>query len=75
MMPETIPETIPETMSETMSKSRQVAYSMGGLGWQITNTLVVSVGVYYSLPPDGSGLETQLSKSIPCEAPAFQRSR
>jgi GPH family glycoside/pentoside/hexuronide:cation symporter len=51
-------------MYEKMSKSRQVAYSMGGLGWQITNTLVVSVGVYYYLPPDGSGLETQLSSKL-----------
>ncbi len=47
-----------------MSIRRQIAYCLGGLGWQITSTLVVSVGIYYYLPPEGAGLQVQLSEEI-----------
>jgi GPH family glycoside/pentoside/hexuronide:cation symporter len=51
-------------MPEVMSIRRQIAYCLGGLSWQITSTLVVSVGIYYYLPPEGAGLEVQLSEEI-----------
>jgi GPH family glycoside/pentoside/hexuronide:cation symporter len=44
--------------------ARVIAYCLGGPGWQITNTMVVSIGLYYYLPPEGAGLVTQLSEEI-----------
>ena len=47
-----------------MSLRRQIAYCLGGPGWQMTSTLVVSIGIYYYLPPEGAGLVPQLSEEI-----------
>ncbi len=51
-------------MLQSLSFPRMVAYCLGGPGWQITNTIVVNIGIYYYLPPDGAGLVTQLSEEV-----------
>lgn len=51
-------------MPESMSLRRQLAYCLGGPGWQITGVVVVSIGIYFYLPPEGSGLEPLLSETV-----------
>jgi GPH family glycoside/pentoside/hexuronide:cation symporter len=51
-------------MLRTLSWKQLVAYCLGGPGWQITNTMVVNIGIYYYLPPEGSGLDAQISEEI-----------
>jgi GPH family glycoside/pentoside/hexuronide:cation symporter len=51
-------------MLQSLSFPRMIAYCLGGPGWQITNTIVVNIGIYYYLPPEGSGLPSQLSEEI-----------
>ena len=41
-----------------------VMFSLGAPGWQITATIIVSIGIYYYLPPEGAGLVTQVSEEI-----------
>jgi GPH family glycoside/pentoside/hexuronide:cation symporter len=41
-----------------------VLFALGAPGWQITATIMVSIGIYYYLPPEGSGLEVQVSEEI-----------
>ncbi len=43
---------------------RKVAFALGGLGWQMSSTIVVSIGIYYYLPPEGAGLTALLSEEI-----------
>ncbi len=39
-------------------------FVLGAPGWQITSTIVVSVGIYFYLPPEGAGLQVQVSEEI-----------
>jgi glycoside/pentoside/hexuronide:cation symporter, GPH family len=41
-----------------------VLFSLGAPGWQITATIMVSIGIYFYLPPAGAGLEVQVSEEI-----------
>jgi GPH family glycoside/pentoside/hexuronide:cation symporter len=41
-----------------------VLFALGAPGWQITATAVVSIGIYFYLPPEGAGLEVQVSEEI-----------
>lgn len=41
-----------------------VLFSLGAPGWQITATIIVSIGIYFYLPPAGAGLEVQVSEEI-----------
>ena len=41
-----------------------VLYILGAPGWQITATIVVSIGIYFYLPPEGAGLEVLVSEEI-----------
>ena len=41
-----------------------VLFILGAPGWQITATIVVSIGIYFYLPPEGAGLEVQVSEEI-----------
>ena len=45
--------------------SRQVVlFSIGTPGWQITGSVVVSIGIYFYLPPEGAGLQALVSEEI-----------
>ena len=39
-------------------------YVLGGPGWQMTATVMVSIGIYFYLPPEGAGLQVQVSEEI-----------
>lgn len=41
-----------------------VLFVLGAPGWQITASIVVSIGIYFYLPPEGAGLEVQVSEEI-----------
>ncbi len=41
-----------------------VLFIMGAPGWQITATIVISIGIYFYLPPEGAGLQAQVSEEI-----------
>lgn len=41
-----------------------VLFMLGAPGWQITATIVVSVGIYFYLPPEGAGLAVQVSEQV-----------
>ena len=41
-----------------------VLFVLGAPGWQITSTIVVSIGIYFYLPPEGAGLQVQVSEEI-----------
>jgi GPH family glycoside/pentoside/hexuronide:cation symporter len=47
-----------------MGLGRKLAYCLGGPGWQMTGVIVVSIGIYFYLPPEGSGLTPLLSETI-----------
>ncbi len=49
---------------EVMPFPRRLLYSLGAAGWQLTDRLVVSVALFYYLPPPGRGLEDPLSPRI-----------
>lgn len=41
-----------------------VLFVLGAPGWQITASIVVSIGIYFYLPPEGAGLDVQVSEEI-----------
>lgn len=43
---------------------RRLLYALGSAGWQITGQIVVAIGIYYYLPPEGSGLVPQVNEAI-----------
>jgi GPH family glycoside/pentoside/hexuronide:cation symporter len=47
-------------MSERISGVRRLAYSLGAPGYEITDRVVVTVALYYYLPPPDRGLTAQL---------------
>lgn len=51
-------------MAETISAGRRFAYALGGAGYQITDRIVVSIAVYFYLPPEGRGLESQVPSDV-----------
>ena len=48
---------------------------MGGPGWQITATIIVSIGIYFYLPPEGAGLQAQVSEEIFSSAKTWENDR
>ena len=51
-------------MAEPIPTPRRIAYAIGAGGWQITDRIVVSVVVYFYLPAEGRGLETQIPEDV-----------
>lgn len=51
-------------MPEPMPVARRILYAIGSSGWQITDRIIFVVAVYFYLPPDGRGLDTQVSQEI-----------
>ena len=51
-------------MAESLSGARRFAYALGAAGFQITDRIVVSIAVYFYLPPPGRGLESQVSGEV-----------
>jgi len=51
-------------MTERMPLARRVLYALGGAGWQITDRIVVVMAIYFYLPPEGRGLDLQVSQEI-----------
>ncbi len=49
---------------ERMSTARRVAYGLGNAGFNLTDSLVVAVAVYFYLPPGGSELVPQVSPQL-----------
>jgi GPH family glycoside/pentoside/hexuronide:cation symporter len=49
---------------ERISRPRAVAYALGSAGFQVTGGLVVSVGLYFYLPPADTDLVPQLPTGI-----------
>ncbi|MGI9327805.1 MAG: MFS transporter [Pseudomonadales bacterium] len=43
---------------------QRVLFSIGTPGWQITNSVVVTIGIYFYLPPGGAGLPALVSEEI-----------
>lgn len=43
---------------------QRVLFSIGTPGWQITGSIVVSIGIYFYLPPEGAGLQALVSEEI-----------
>ena len=41
-----------------------ILFIMGAPGWQVTASVVVSIGIYFYLPPEGAGLQVQVSEEI-----------
>jgi GPH family glycoside/pentoside/hexuronide:cation symporter len=51
-------------MPQPMPRSRRVLFALGAPGWQITDQIILSVVVYFYLPPSGRGLDTQVSQTM-----------
>lgn len=51
-------------MADAISSGRRLAYALGGAGYQITDRIVVSMAVYFYLPPEGRGLESQVPSGV-----------
>jgi GPH family glycoside/pentoside/hexuronide:cation symporter len=51
-------------MPERMSTPRRVAYGLGNAGFNLTDSLVVAVAVYFYLPPPGRELAAQVSDRV-----------
>ncbi|MBT5604083.1 MAG: hypothetical protein HOJ61_17770 [Gammaproteobacteria bacterium] len=43
---------------------QRVLFALGTPGWQITGSVVVSIGIYFYLPPEGAGLQAWVSEEI-----------
>ena len=43
---------------------QRVLFAIGTPGWQITASVVVSIGIYFYLPPEGAGLPALVSEEI-----------
>ena len=51
-------------MAESFSAGRRLGYALGGAGFQISDRIVVSMAVYFYLPPPGRGLTSQVSPDL-----------
>ena len=51
-------------MGERLTGLRRVAYSLGSPGFQLTESVIVVIALYYYLPPPGRGLVPQVSEGI-----------
>lgn len=51
-------------MLEPMPRGRRIAYALGAAGWQISDRIVVAIGIYFYLPPGDTDLVPQLSDEI-----------
>lgn len=51
-------------MAERISRARLLAYALGSAGFQITDRIVVVIAVYFYLPPDGRGLDSQVPTDV-----------
>ena len=47
-----------------LSLKETILFVIGSPGWQITASIVVSIGIYFYLPPEGAGLEVLVSEEI-----------
>jgi GPH family glycoside/pentoside/hexuronide:cation symporter len=47
-----------------LTTRQRVLFAIGTPGWQITASVVVSIGIYFYLPPEGAGLPTLVSEEI-----------
>ncbi len=47
-----------------LSLAKSILFVLGAPGWQITATIMVSIGIYFYLPPEGAGLQVQVSEEI-----------
>ena len=43
---------------------QRILFSIGTPGWQISASVVVSIGIYFYLPPEGAGLQALVSEEI-----------
>ncbi len=51
-------------MLEPMPRGRRIAYALGAAGWQISDRIVIAIGIYFYLPPGDTNLVPQLSDKI-----------
>lgn len=51
-------------MATPMPTARRVLYALGATGYMISDRLVVSVAIYFYLPPEGRGLATQVPDEV-----------
>ena len=47
-----------------LSLRQLILFVIGSPGWQITASIVVSIGIYFYLPPEGAGLPVLVSEEI-----------
>ncbi|MFP6836416.1 MAG: MFS transporter [Pseudomonadales bacterium] len=47
-----------------LTNRQRVLFAIGTPGWQITASVVVSIGIYFYLPPEGAGLQALVSEEI-----------
>ena len=47
-----------------LSFRARLLFVLGYPGWAVTSAVVSSIGIYFYLPPEGAGLETQVSEEI-----------
>jgi len=47
-----------------LSLRERILFVIGSPGWQITASVVVSIGIYFYLPPEGAGLQVLVSEEI-----------
>jgi len=47
-----------------LTSRQRILFAIGTPGWQITSSIVVSIGIYFYLPPEGAGLEALVSEEI-----------
>jgi GPH family glycoside/pentoside/hexuronide:cation symporter len=43
---------------------QRILFAIGTPGWQITSSVVVTIGIYFYLPPEGAGLPALVSEEI-----------
>lgn len=51
-------------MPVPMPRGRRIAYALGAAGWQISDRIVVAIGIYFYLPPGDTDLVPRLSDEI-----------
>jgi Na+/melibiose symporter-like transporter len=47
-----------------LTSRQRILFAIGTPGWQVTSSIIVSIGIYFYLPPEGAGLQALISEEI-----------
>jgi GPH family glycoside/pentoside/hexuronide:cation symporter len=58
------PAPAPSQAAEPLPQRRRVLYALGSTGFNLAERIIVTVAIFFYLPPEGSGLVPQVSEEV-----------